>query len=262
MLNCSNIKVCDLSLNNIDDIIYVCSQEKIKNPEHLKGIKMKKNWIKNMLKQHSKIGKIAYLNDKPVGQIIYYPHHFDPLYWGLNGKAMIIHCIYCPFEWAQRKGVGTILLNSVIGEAKKQGCDFTIVNAFDTGEFLPMPKFYMKRGFKKMQDLKDHYYLSLSNKEPKLKPMECKRTSEDKNKAIVFYSCVCQFFYPFTLKIKKIILEVLPNYSVEVVNYWENPDLFLSKGKNWILVNGIPIKTWVREEEKFRQEVLAASQQE
>ena len=149
ILNSSRrIEIHDVTPENLDDIIYVCSKDKMNDPVHREGIRVKKEWLKNMLSLCGSVGKVAYLNGKPVGQILYYPHCFDPYYRGLNGEGLIIACIYCPFTWAQRRGIGTRLLDSVIQYAKSlRTYDFVIANAFDTREFLPMPKFYVKKGF-------------------------------------------------------------------------------------------------------------------
>jgi len=259
MSSLPEITIKDLTLDSFDDVIYVCSIGKIMKSEYVKGAKLKREWFKEHIDMFPELCKIAYLGNEPVAQITLYPHSLDPLYRGLNGKAIIIHCIYCPFKKAQRKGIAKKLVEKVKKYAKEHGYDFVIANAFDTGEFLPMPKFYEKIGFTKMMDLEDHYYVSLTSKEPKLPPCSYEEDPEDREKAIIFYSRVCHVFYPLSLIIKKAISDLLPNYSIVMIDYWKNPELFLKKGKNWLIVNDVPIKAWFQEKEKFRQEVLEAS---
>ncbi len=255
----TDIVVRDLDLESFNDVLYVCSIGKAMRSDYIKGAESKREWFEEITKICGSVCKVAYLDDKPVAQITFYPYHLDPLYRGLNGKALVIHCIYCPFKNAQRKGISKLLVNLIVNEAKKQGYEFVIANAFDTGEFLPMPKFYEKIGFKKMRDLDDHYYLSISSKEPRMEASSYKEDSSARNKAIIFYSRVCHVFYPFSIAIRNGIKKILPNYEIELIDYWEHPELFLRKGKNWLIVNDVPIKTWFQDKEDFEKEVLEAS---
>jgi len=64
------LDVKDVTLENIEHLINLCIPNERKNdPAFVKGAEVKRKWAVNVLKKHGNIGKLAYLNSKPVGLI-------------------------------------------------------------------------------------------------------------------------------------------------------------------------------------------------
>jgi hypothetical protein len=59
-----------------------------------------------MLSKHGPIAKIAYIEGKPVVQIMFYPERADPSVSGARDYSTYLHCIYNPSKAHQRTGVG------------------------------------------------------------------------------------------------------------------------------------------------------------
>jgi hypothetical protein len=97
-----------------------------------------------------------------------------------------------------------------------------------------------------------------SNYEP-VKPLgQYEPLPEDRNRAVVFYSPVCQFGYPFARKIGEIVREVAPQIRVDLVNDWERPEESIGRRNLWLIVNAKPIHTFFMDTEKFKEEVRQA----
>ena len=73
-----------------------------------------------MLRKYGSCAKIAYYNDKPVAQILYYPEEADITRAFKRENILVINCIYNPSAEAQKLGIGTRLLQSVIQDAKQR----------------------------------------------------------------------------------------------------------------------------------------------
>ncbi len=75
----------------------------------------------------------------------------------------------------------------------------------------------------------------------------------------MFYSPKCQFSLEFAESAKRLIESVLPSYPVVLINYWEEPGEFLSRGRPAVMVNGVEIRAWAWDREQFIKEVLRAA---
>lgn len=153
----TDIRIVDLNESNLDDLIYVCSSTRLEDPIHRKGVEIKKEWLRKMLRDYGPVAKIAYYNDKPVAQILYYPTESDPTSPKKAG-VLFLHCVYNPFPEAQGKGIGTALMQALLADArngsgclKGKPCSSIVTHAFDTGEFLPLPQFYKKMNFRQVE---------------------------------------------------------------------------------------------------------------
>ncbi len=137
----------DVSPSRLDDLVWVCSRGR-STPSHLRGVELKKAWVLEMLDRWGPVAKIAYAGGQPVGQVLYYPASMDPDTRHLGHTVLYIRCIYCPFPEHQRMGIGRALLEAVIGEAVERGFKAVVASGFNTGEYLPLPEFYRRMGFK------------------------------------------------------------------------------------------------------------------
>ncbi|RLG42196.1 MAG: hypothetical protein DRO05_01950, partial [Thermoproteota archaeon] len=207
------MKIVDLNEDNIDDLIYVCSHKWLSDPKHRKGIELKKKWLLKMIKEVGVCAKIAYLDDKPVGQVMFWPERSDPSDPYAREGVLCLQCIFVPFREAQRKGIATALLNSLIEDCKERpeklglsGCKFIVTQAFDTGLYLSQADFFRRRGFKNCPDggPSDLYLLISGEYEPKpevkYEPLE-----EDAKRAVIMYGSACQFGYVFAMRAYELI---------------------------------------------------------
>jgi len=259
------VRIENLQNSNIEDLIYVCSSKKLSDPIHQQGISLKRQLLQEMLEKYGSCAKIAYYNENPVAQILYYPEKADVSRATRREGVLIINCIYNPTSEAQKLGIGTKLLQSVIQDAKQRKtclgnkpCRFILAKAFNTGEALPLPNFYSKNSFMQTPEGNMLFLPIEANYEPTPVLGSYKPLQEDRNKAIIFYSPICQFGYPFAKKIGEIIKEVVPTIKIEMINELEKPEEAIKRGNWWLMVNAKPIHTFFMETEKFKEEIKQA----
>lgn len=264
------IRIENLQESNIDDLVYVCSSTRRDDPIHQQGIKLKRQWLGEMLDKSGSCAKIAYRNEKPVAQILYYSEASDVTRAFRRENVLVINCIYNPTPEAQKLGVGTRLLNSVIEDARQKRtclgnkpCRFILAKAFNTGEFLPMPEFYRKNGFTPPPESEGNLlYLPIEGSyEPAARIGKYEPLPEDEDKAIIFYNPICQFSYQFAKRIEEIIKELVPNIRIKMTNEWEKPEEALKRRNCSLIVNAKPIQTFFMETEKFKEEIRQAVSQ-
>ncbi|MDH5482430.1 MAG: GNAT family N-acetyltransferase [Candidatus Bathyarchaeota archaeon] len=253
------IRIENLQEPNIGDLVYVCSSKRLGDPIHEQGIRLKRQWLLEMLAKYGSCAKIAYYNRKPAAQILYYPEEADVTKAFKRKNVLVINCIYNPTPEAHKLGIGTRLLQAVIRDVKeRKTCKFILAKAFNTGELLPLPEFYKKNGFLSTQERNLFYFPIEGSYEP-TKPLgEYEPLPEDRNKAIIFYGPTCEFSYPFAKKIEGLVKEVAPNMKIEIINEWEKPEETIKRKNWWLVVNARPIQTFFMETEKFKEEIVQA----
>jgi GNAT superfamily N-acetyltransferase len=259
-------RIESLNKSNIEDLIYVCSSKRLGDPIHQQGIKLKRQWLREMLAKYGSIAKIAYYDNKPTAHILYYPEEADVTKAFTRKNVLMIQCIYNPTPEAQKLGIAKKLLHDVIQDAKNgksclgnRLCKFILASAFNTGELLPMPEFYRKNGFLPTPE-GNLLYLPIEGGYEATKPSgNYALLSEDRNKAIIFYSPTCEFSFPFAKKTEQLISEVLPNIEIELINEWKRPEELIKRKNRWLIVNAKPIQTFFMETEKFKEEIRQAA---
>jgi len=262
------MRIENLQESNIEDLIYVCSSRKLNDPNHQQGIKLKSRWLHEMLGNYGSCAKIAYYNEKPVAQILYYPEEADVTKAFRRENVLVINCIYNPTVEAQKLGIGTMLLRSVVEDTRQrktcigdEPCSFILAKAFNTGELLRMPEFYKRKGFLLAPE-ENLLYLPIEGSYEPVAPVgEYEPLLEDKNKAVIFYGPTCQFSYQFAKRIEEIIKEVVPSIGIEMINEWEKPEEAIKRKNWWLIVNTKPIQTFFMETEKFKEEIKHAVSQ-
>jgi GNAT superfamily N-acetyltransferase len=260
------VHIEDLQESNFDDLIYVCSSKKLNDPIHMKGVALKKAWLVEMLERYGSFAKIAYLDEKPVAQILFHPEEASPISTLRRRGVIHLDCIYNPTPEARQLGIASKLLQSLVEDCQQgkgclQGtpCRFIVARAFNTGEALSLSQFYARRGFKPSPTESGIMYLPISEPyQPGPTQGEYEPLPEDKGRAIVFYNPTCEFSYPFALRIAESIEEITLGIAIELVNEWENPEESLKRKGCTIIVNASPIKTFFMEKEKFQREVREA----
>lgn len=259
------IRIENLQQSNVNDLINVCSSKRLSDPLHQQGVSIKTQWLRSMLARHGTCGKIAYLKRKPVAQILFYPEEADVSKPFRRERVLVLNCIYNPKPEAQKRGMGTGLLRSVVQDARQRKtcvgnkpCKFIVAKAFNTGEFLSMPEFYRKNGFLPTPDENELYLPVEGSYEPTPAQGLYEPLTEDENKALVFYGPTCQFSYQFAKRIEALINEVVPGLKTALINGWEQPEEALKRKNSSVIVNAKVIHTFFMETEKFKEETRQA----
>jgi predicted GNAT family acetyltransferase len=256
------VRIENLQDSNLEDLIYVCSSKKLEDPIHQQGMSLKRKWLREMLEKYGSCAKIAYYDEKPVAQILYYPEEADVTRAVRREGVLVIYCTYNPTSEAQKLGIGGKLLHSVIQDAKQRKtclgnkqCDFILAKAFNTGEALPLPEFYKRNGFLSASE-ENLLYFPVEGAYKPLPPLgSYEPLPEDKNRAIIFYGPTCQFGYPFAKRIEEIIREVAPNIKIDMIDEWEKPEESIKRKNWWLIVNAKPIQTFFMDTAKFKEEI-------
>lgn len=258
-------RIENLQESNLEDLILVCSSKRLDDPVHQQGISLQRKWLHQMLEKYGSCAKIAYYNEKPAAQILFYPEKADVTRAFRREGVLVINCMYNPTPEAQKIGLGTKLLRSLIRDAKQRTsclgdkpCKFILAKAFNTGELLPLPEFYSKNGFLPTAEGNSLYLSIEGNYEPTPPIGNYEPLLEDKNKAIIFYSPTCAFGYSFAERIETMIREVAPNIKIELINDWEKPEESIKRKNWWLIVNAKPIQTFFMDTVKFKEEIKQA----
>jgi len=266
-----NIRIKDLEMNNLMDQISICVTEKYLSDEAFRrGVEEKRKWLENMLKKYGSCSKIAYLNNKPVGMIQFYPEKAIPYKIGARDQVIEISCIFVGDKSLQGKGIGSKLLNSLIEDLSKplpyfnnKPCKFIVTHAFNAESGTPQHIFYLRRGFKQIPGLSEidlYYPITGEYEPPKIKPREYKPLPEDYGSAIIFYSPKCPFSIKFAEQIKELTREVTKEIPIKIINIWEHPEEVIKRNTHNPIVNGKEIKTFFMDKENFKKEVKKALQ--
>jgi len=257
-----DVSVRDVDASSIDDVFNICSYKNLDDPLQTKGMEIKRRWLIKMLDRYGPCTKIAYLEDKPVAQILYYPERAVPYVLSPREGAVVLHCVYNPFPDAQGRGISTRLLTEFIEECERgprllggERCSFIVARPFETGEGLGLGKFYGKNGFR---DAEAELYMEISGRYVEAEPAERIPVPEDAGRAVVFYEPVCEWGYPFAVRARDLIHEIAPDYPVSLYNSWEQPREYSKRGREWMIVNGEAIRSLWTEREAFFREVRQA----
>ena len=99
------MSVRDISEENMLDVFRICSVNKLEDRTQLKGIQMKRRWLRKMMNEYGPCTKIAYVDTIPVAQILFYPEEAVPYIPHKRDGVIILHCAYNPFVNFQRYAV-------------------------------------------------------------------------------------------------------------------------------------------------------------
>jgi len=262
------IRIADLDRCNIDDLISVCSPLEPDDPHLAQGVGIRRRWLGTMLSDYGSVAKIAYLNDEPVAQLMFYPEIADPSVEGARDGVVCLHCVYNPNPATQRKGIGRMLMKDFIGRCRARtgvckGCKLVVAEAFDTGEGLALSKFHRKFGFKEAGGptlwggTSMHLHL-VNGGVPELPRRAFVPLEEDKGRAVIFYTPTCQFSYRFASRAAAKISEFEQGIVVTLIDRWKQPEEYLKRGTCWAVVNSCNIVSGPADKQAFEQEVKAA----
>jgi len=222
-----SLRVEDVGEANVDDVFRVCSHHRLDDPVQRRGMRLKRRWLLEMLSEHGPMTKIAYLDDRPVAQMLFYPEEAVPFIADPRRDVVDIHCVYNPFPEARRRGAGSMLMRSLVEDGKRgigclggRPCRFFVARPFNAGEGVSLSDFYEANGFKGSSD---EMFLEISSTYQPRKKVEYRSLPEDRGMAIVFYNPLCEYSYPLATRVKEFLGEVDPDLRVVLVDEWRHP---------------------------------------
>jgi hypothetical protein len=256
------ITVKDVDESNVDDIFRVCSNGGLDNPLQMQGIELRRRWRLGMIRRLGTCAKVAYLDERPVAQLLFYPESAAPFIPKSREGVVLLRCVYNPFEEARGKGASTALVKSLLvdcaGSPKFLGgkrCAFVASEPFNTGEGVPMEKFYAASGFERRGD--EMIYKVGGEYLPPAKPRWAPQKS-DTEKAITLYNPTCEYSYVFATRTRDILRSIYPELQVDIVDQWEKPEVSMRLANHWLAVKGTRINSGFRDGESFTREVRQA----
>jgi GNAT superfamily N-acetyltransferase len=258
----SQVRVEDLDEENIDDVFRVCSHNRLDDPLQQRGIEFKRRWLLEMLAEHGPCTKIAYLGDKPVAQILFYPEEAAPFIQNLRRGVVVLHCAYNPFPEARGKGVGTALLRSLVDDCGRGltclggvACRFIAAKPFNTGEGMPLNRFYAANGFEQAER---EMFLEVSAPYQPREISEYRPLGEDRGRAVMLYNPICEWSYQLAVRVGEFLKEIDAGLPVELIDEWRNPEESIKRGNQWLVVNAKPVRSPWTQREALRHEVEQA----
>jgi len=114
-------EIRDVTNQNIDDLVGLCAPrwEDERHAQTLKeGGLRKREWIEKALERFSACAKVAYLENKPVGFIEFYPMSAFPLLPKRDKRTIMITCVFIPNKTLQKTGIGSKLVHALINDLK------------------------------------------------------------------------------------------------------------------------------------------------
>lgn len=245
---------------SFDDLLYICPVKHLSDPYIQKGIIIKKGWFNAVYEKYGSPVRVCYVDDKPVSQILYFPEYIVPYIDKPRQGVLWINCIYNPYPEYHRLGCGRSLIESIISDIRNgktlfkglDNCRFLSARPFDTGEYYPMTKFFVKIGFKTIDNV-EYFYEFEENSYNKLERPEYESGPEDRDKAYIFYEPWCEYNYRFAVLLEEEIRELCKEYDkeleIEILDAWLNPREYTRKGWNLLIVKSHIIKSFYGTEE-------------
>ena len=256
------VTVRDVTEENIDDAFRVCSNVRLEDPQQMQGIELRRRWIKGMLAATGPCVKVAYLEGRPVAQLLFYPEASVPYQPHPRAGVVLLRCVYNPFKEAQGKGASTALIKNLIEECK-QGprclkgveCNFIASETFNPGEGVPMEKLYEANGFRKMSE---EIAYEITGKYTPPHQLRYMRSKRDEGCATIIYNPTCEYSYPTALRVRDLIAGIYSAMSVRLINQWEEPRESIRFANHEIIINAVQVSGNLHQREKLRDEIRKA----
>lgn len=260
------LEIRSASESNIDGLIEVCSRELREDPLHREGMERKRDWLKRMIGDVGSVAEIAYMDGRPVGMVLFYPEKSIPHVESPREGALCMSCIFVGEKELQNQGIGSLLLKEFLDHVKRghpclesEPAGFVYTHAFDAHVGISQEAFLTRRGFVRIPGKdKEDLYMSIEAGYQPMREEAYTREEEDRGRALVFYSPVCQFSYPFAVMTAELIREIEPDLPVDLVDEWERPEEKAGRGSHGVIVNGRPIEAFFMNKEAFKTEVKEA----
>ena len=230
------LRVEDISEKNLDDVSMICSWNRPYAPNDdpvlEKARELKRQWLLEMLERYGSCTKIAYIDEKPVAHIIFYPEEAMPFLHNPRKDVVNIKCIYNSHPEARRKGAGAALLKALVDEGHSgleclggRHCRFVVTRPFPHDRSID--DFYEKYGFKHrwidrpwwLQEM----FLEIKGKYVPMK-IPGPSTLLDRGRTIILYNVGCEWGYYFAKTAGDLIQLKHPHHPVEIFDIWKEPE--------------------------------------
>lgn len=228
------LNVRDFSLENIKDVFEICSNAN--RPDDVfteEGRKARVEWLKNMLQDHGSCLKIAYLDERPVAQLLYYPEETMRFIHDPRKDVIHIQCIYNAFPESHGKGVGAALIKSLIDDAERglsilggRPASLIVAYPFSSDEGILLSDFYPKMGFKQGND--EYYYEIKGSYFPRRIP-DYTPLPKDKDSIVIFYNPTCEFGNFYANHVNQLIRKNFPSVPISIFNVWDDYEEYLKR---------------------------------
>ena len=181
-------KYINLNMDNIDDEHICCD---IGDPKHQDGVSLKKEWIKNKLKDGHVFRKLD-----ARGKIFIEYEPIESAWVPINGSNyMYIYCLWVAGSF-KGKGIGKELLEYAIQDAKnkKMSGICTLVSKKKM-PFIGDKKFFLHFGFKVVDTIGDYELVALSFNDKEMPKFNdnARKMSIDSNDFTIYYSNECPY---------------------------------------------------------------------
>jgi GNAT superfamily N-acetyltransferase len=251
------VRIEDLKEKLIDDRISVCGDKQpVEQPAIRRGIREKKQWLRKMMKNTGPPSKVLYVDERPEGQIQFYPESSIPFLKNPDPKTLRVMCSFVHLS-QQGKGYGKRLFNSLLEDVSSKGQFERLETlSFDPpGCGLAQSVFWKRLGFKERPEGQP-YELQYTVKGDLTRPRESNPKTVREKGVKIFYEPTCIFSHYFDDKAVEIIRAVDPKVPIEKINMWERPRIVMNRGltQSCICINGRPMKHSFFEAEEFKKE--------
>ena len=252
-----SVRIEDLKEQLIDDRISVCGDKQpVEQLAIREGIREKKRWLRKLLKETGPPSKVLYVDEKPVGQIQYYPESSMPFLANPDPKSLHVMCSFVHLDH-QGKGYGKMLFNRLLGDLKAQGkYERMETLSFDPpGCGLAQSVFWKRLGFKERPEGNSND-LQYPVKGGLTEPRRSSPRHVKEKGVKIFYEPTCIFVRHFDEKAVEAIHAIDPKVSIERVNIWEKPEMAKQRGivRGCVYINGKPMTHSIFEAEEFKKE--------
>ncbi len=253
-----DVRIENLNESLLDDRISVCGENQpVEQPSIKLGIKEKKEWLRKMLKETGSPTKVLYVNNRPEGQIQFYPETSIPFLKDPDPKTLHVMCSFIHLAH-QGNGYGKKLFNNLLDDVKRDGR----VESLDTLSFDPpgcglaLSVFWKRLGFRERPDGKSNE-LQYPIRGGLTRPRRANPKSVDEKGVKIFYQPTCIFTHHFNDKLMEAIRAIDPEITVEKINMWEKPEIARARNlvQSCVYINGKPMEHSIFDGEAFKNEL-------
>ena len=227
----------DVSEENLDDLFEICSGYRAfalrDDPVLGEGVEIKRRMLIDMLDRHGPCAKIAYMDGKPVAQILFIPEETMPYIHEPRKDAVHLQCIYSPFPDTQRRGAAAALMRDLIDECETglsslggRPCSFLVTRPFAHEGDLSLSEFYGKYGFRQGSQ---EMFLEIKRGYAPREACGYQPLPEDLEKTVILYNPLCEWGFYAAHKIREFVNGLDPGLPVEVFNIWDRPGEYLKR---------------------------------
>jgi hypothetical protein len=227
----------DVSEENLDDLFEICSGHRgfapRDDPIIGKSVEIKRRLLLDILDSHGPCAKIAYIDGKPVAQILFIPEETMPYVHDPREDVVFLQCIYSPFPDTQRKGAAAALMKDLINECETglsclggKPCSFLVTRPFAHEGDLSLSEFYGKYGFRHGSQ---EMFLEVKRDYGPREASDYQPLPEDLGKTVILYNPLCEWGHFAAHRIKELLQESDQGFIVKTFNVWERPEEYLKR---------------------------------